>query len=131
MYTQTPIPPNTHPTPHTFNTPGGDSAGGNLALATLLLLRDAYAGTIPLPAGALLFSPWVNITDVHPAEGLGAPFFGHDIVSPCKAHDFREAYVGHGGDVLEACRNPLVSPALANVHGLPPMWINAGGWLLP
>jgi acetyl esterase/lipase len=35
----------------------GDSAGGGLALALLMYLRDnAY----PLPAGAILMSPWVG-----------------------------------------------------------------------
>lgn len=35
----------------------GDSAGGGLALALLLYLRDnAY----PLPAGGILLSPWVG-----------------------------------------------------------------------
>ena len=37
---------------------GGDSAGGNLAVATLCSLRDAGD---PLPAGALLFCPWVDL----------------------------------------------------------------------
>ena len=35
----------------------GDSAGGGLCLALLMYLRDnAY----PLPAGAILMSPWVG-----------------------------------------------------------------------
>ena len=99
-----------------------------------------------MPAGALLLSPWVDLTSTHPAEGLQQPFFGHDIISPCKAAEFRRyithpvgmarsllathhklcrAYVG-GAHVGEACLNPLVSPALGSLYGLPPMWINAG-----
>jgi acetyl esterase/lipase len=35
-----------------------DSAGGGLALATLLWIRDAG---LPLPAGAFLFSPWTDL----------------------------------------------------------------------
>lgn len=35
----------------------GDSAGGGLALALLLYLRD---NDYPLPAGSMLFSPWVG-----------------------------------------------------------------------
>ena len=37
---------------------GGDSAGGGLALATLVALRDRGE---PLPAGAILFSPWTDL----------------------------------------------------------------------
>ena len=36
----------------------GDSSGGGLALALLLSLRDAGA---PMPAGAVLFSPWTDL----------------------------------------------------------------------
>jgi len=35
----------------------GDSAGGGLALALLMYLRD---NDYPLPAGAILMSPWVG-----------------------------------------------------------------------
>ncbi|MDG2495507.1 MAG: alpha/beta hydrolase [Alphaproteobacteria bacterium] len=38
---------------------GGDSAGGGLALALMLKLRDE--GT-PLPAGAIMMSPWVDMS---------------------------------------------------------------------
>ena len=37
----------------------GDSAGGNLALVTLLRARDAR---LPLPGGAVLLSPWTDLT---------------------------------------------------------------------
>ena len=37
----------------------GDSAGGGLALATLMYLRD---NQYPLPSGAILQSPWVDLT---------------------------------------------------------------------
>jgi acetyl esterase/lipase len=35
----------------------GDSAGGGLCLALLMYLRD---NNYPLPAGAILMSPWVG-----------------------------------------------------------------------
>ena len=37
----------------------GDSAGGGLVLATLMYLRDEG---YPLPSGAILMSPWVDLT---------------------------------------------------------------------
>jgi acetyl esterase/lipase len=38
---------------------GGDSAGGGLCLATMMYLRD---NGMPLPCGAILMSPWVDLT---------------------------------------------------------------------
>lgn len=38
----------------------GDSAGGNLAIRSVLSLRDAGAG---MPAAVLLFSPWADLTN--------------------------------------------------------------------
>jgi acetyl esterase/lipase len=37
----------------------GDSAGGGLTLATMMYLRD---NGLPLPSGAIVMSPWVDLT---------------------------------------------------------------------
>ncbi|CAG8795170.1 38689_t:CDS:2 [Gigaspora margarita] len=42
----------------------GESAGGGLALATLLFLRDAG---LPLPGGVIGMSPWVDLTHSMPS----------------------------------------------------------------
>ncbi|KZP24716.1 alpha/beta-hydrolase [Athelia psychrophila] len=42
----------------------GDSAGGGLALAVLTILRDLHR---PQPAGAVLISPWVDLTHSFPS----------------------------------------------------------------
>ncbi|KAJ7178959.1 Alpha/Beta hydrolase protein [Mycena filopes] len=42
----------------------GDSAGGGLCLSTLAILRDMG---IPLPSGAVLISPWVDLTHSFPS----------------------------------------------------------------
>ncbi|CAG8470126.1 97_t:CDS:2 [Dentiscutata heterogama] len=42
----------------------GESAGGGLTLATLLFLRDAG---LPLPGGAVVLSPWVDLTHSMPS----------------------------------------------------------------
>jgi alpha/beta hydrolase fold len=42
----------------------GDSAGGNLTLALLTLIRDL---DLPMPAGATLISPWVDLTHSFPS----------------------------------------------------------------
>lgn len=48
----------------------GDSAGGGMVVALLTLLRDQG---LPLPAGAILLSPWVDLTHSFPSlSGDGA-----------------------------------------------------------
>ncbi|KAG8899314.1 hypothetical protein FRB99_006814, partial [Tulasnella sp. 403] len=42
----------------------GDSAGGNLCLSLLVILRDMG---LPMPAGAVLISPWVDLTHSFPS----------------------------------------------------------------
>lgn len=42
----------------------GDSSGGGLVLALMVLLRDA---ALPLPAGSVLISPWVDLTHSFPS----------------------------------------------------------------
>jgi acetyl esterase/lipase len=94
----------------------GDSAGGNLALALLLRLRDA--GT-PLPSGAALLSP---VTDLaltgmsHVTRKAVDPYFGRAGLSA-----FVASYVG-----AHDPREPYISPLYANLDSLPPMLIHAG-----
>ncbi len=95
---------------------GGDSAGGNLALALMLRLRAA--GT-PLPAGAVLLSP---ITDLaltgasHTTHKAEDPYFAHVELGPTIAQ-----YVGAADRT-----SPYLSPLRADLGGLPPMLIHAG-----
>ncbi|KAF1829665.1 alpha/beta-hydrolase [Decorospora gaudefroyi] len=44
----------------------GDSAGGGMVLSMLVILRDQG---LPLPAGAILISPWVDLTHSFPSLG--------------------------------------------------------------
>lgn len=44
----------------------GDSAGGGMVLSLLVVLRDQG---VPLPAGAILLSPWVDLTHSFPSLG--------------------------------------------------------------
>lgn len=94
----------------------GDSAGGGLALAALLALRDAGD---PLPAGAVLFSPWTDLAatgaSVTTNDGRDPMFHGRAIAPAGKL------YTG-SADV----RNPYVSPLYGRLDGLPPLFIQAG-----
>lgn len=94
----------------------GDSAGGNLVLALLLELRDRGEA---LPAGAVLFSPWVDLRCTAKSFETNADA---DVL-------FREAmlrdaagYAG-GGDPSQ----PSLSPLRAELAGLPPLYLQVGG----
>lgn len=52
----------------------GDSAGGGLTLATIMYLRDHG---FPLPCGAIVMSPWVDLTmscDSWETNAVSLPF---------------------------------------------------------
>lgn len=94
----------------------GDSAGGGLAVATLLALRDAGER---LPAAAVLLSPFLDVTgsgaSMKTRAGQDPWFSPADL--PVIAHQYCEPHQQ---------RFPLVSPVFANVEGLPPMLIQVG-----
>ncbi len=94
----------------------GDSAGGGLAVATMLALRDAGE---PLPAGAALISPWTDLTfsgASHDTRLELDPMCSRTSLAPSA-----KAYVGAGDP-----KAPLVSPAHADLEGLPPLVIHVG-----
>ena len=95
----------------------GDSAGGGLALTLLHTLRDAGEA---LPAGAVLISPFLDLTASAAAlterAGLDPVFTPHAIRS------FATVYL-NGADP----RDPAASPLLGSQVGLPPLLIQAGG----
>ncbi|MBP6903155.1 MAG: alpha/beta hydrolase fold domain-containing protein [Burkholderiaceae bacterium] len=94
----------------------GDSAGGGLALATALALRDAG---LPQPAALVLLSPWVDMADgALPAQ---APP-GEAMLSQAWAQACGAFYRGPG----VAADDPRVSPLRADLRGLPPVLIQAG-----
>lgn len=84
----------------------GDSAGGGLALSTLIALRDENA---PLPAGAVLIAPWV---DLAAPRARDAARHGQRRLA--------QAYVGDG-----PLDHPLASALYADLRGLPPLLIQA------
>ncbi len=95
----------------------GDSAGGGLTMALLISLRDQG---LPLPASAVLFSPWTDLA------GTGNSYrrlAGMDpMLSPEGLDEMAAAYAG-----AEDLRHPLISPLYANLSGLPPVLIQVGG----
>ncbi len=95
---------------------GGDSAGGGLALAMMLALRDAG---VELPAAAALFSPWTDLAAT--GESLiknddRCALFRGDKIGPGALY-----YLGTADP-----RNPLASPLYGDLKGLPPLLIHVG-----
>lgn len=94
----------------------GDSAGGGLAVATLLALRDRG---LPQPAAGVCISPWVDLTC------SGATYATKAAVDPIVTREgvgaMAQAYVGAGDP-----KAPLVSPLYADLAGLPPLLIQVG-----
>lgn len=94
----------------------GDSAGGGLALATLVALRDQ---DLPLPCGAALISPWTDLTmtaETYDTRGHLDPMIARESLTLSAL-----AYLG-GTDP----KTPLASPLFAELGGLPPLAVHVG-----
>lgn len=105
-----------HATPSASVAFAGDSAGGGLAVSTMVAVRDAGE---PLPAAAVLMSPTVDLT----GSGLSMrERVAEDPVStPQLLARLAADYLG-GADP----RTPAASPLFASLVGLPPLHIEVG-----
>ncbi len=94
----------------------GDSAGGGLTVATVIALRDRG---LPLPAGIVCFSPWVDM------EGAGDSMQSRAEIDPIVQRDgllwFADLYLDGANP-----RDPLANPLHADLSGLPPALIQVG-----
>ncbi|MEM7552701.1 MAG: alpha/beta hydrolase [Cyanobacteria bacterium P01_A01_bin.84] len=98
----------------------GDSAGGNLALAMLLALRDMEPKKEKsLPVATLLISPFTDM------QGSGSTIQSKADVDLMVTPELIDAVVNMylpNGDTSK----PILSPILADLSGLPPMLIHVG-----
>lgn len=96
---------------------GGDSAGGNLALALSLKLKEEHRF---LPGGLLLYSPWTDLT------ASGKSYSSKADIDPILSMEYvqrmTECYASE-----EEITNPLVSPLFGDFTGFPPVYIQVGG----
>jgi len=92
----------------------GDSAGGNLTLATLLALRDRER---PLPAGGIALSAATDFT----LESESLKTVHDPIISAQTMPEFRKLYLGNSDPL-----NPLASPVFGDYRGIPPLLIQVG-----
>jgi monoterpene epsilon-lactone hydrolase len=95
----------------------GDSAGGGLAAALLLVIRDCGR---PAPAGAVLLSPLLDLAAT--GESMITKAAEDPMVSAANVRATAARYLGPDGDL----RSPLASPLYADLKGLPPLLIQVG-----
>jgi epsilon-lactone hydrolase len=96
----------------------GDSSGGGLAITTQLRARELG---LPLPAAAMPFSPWFDMEltgESYESNRDKDAFFYKEVVQ-----GLVEMLLGEGGNL----RDPLANPFHADLSGLPPIYIQAGG----
>jgi acetyl esterase/lipase len=96
---------------------GGDSAGGGLAAALLLSLRDRGCA---LPAAAVLLSAWTDLTaggESYATRAQADPIHQRAMILA-----MARQYLGRDGDAA----NPLASPLFGSLAGLPPLLLQVG-----
>ncbi|KAJ3789275.1 Alpha/Beta hydrolase protein [Lentinula aff. detonsa] len=99
----------------------GDSAGGGLALALLMYLRD---NQYDLPSAAILMSPWVDLTMSCESWDSNEPY---DIIPMPAPDDHLNPVSLYLGDNMEQyMTHPYASPLFGDFTGLPPLLIQAG-----
>lgn len=94
----------------------GDSAGGNLALALVLKLKQE--GRL-LPRGVILMSPWTDLTS------SGESFLANAQLDPVLDRQYIEGMIeayGAGRDLTD----PMISPLFGDFEGFPPVYIQVG-----
>lgn len=92
----------------------GDSAGGGLALATLVSLRDHGE---PLPSACVCFSPWTDLAATGASLDQNDPHCA--MFSAAGIRRARMLYVGKADPY-----DPRLSPLYADLRGLPPILVH-------
>lgn len=95
---------------------GGDSAGGGLAVSALISLRDKQ---VPLPAAAVLLSPWADLTCE--SATMVSKAQEDPSLTPAGLQAMARLYLAGAHPT-----NPLASPVHADLGGLPPLLIQVG-----
>lgn len=94
----------------------GTSAGGNLCLSLLLKLRDSRR---PLPKMAVCVCPWTDVGNS-----------GESIDKNERFDTLERSMIEAGARWLigeDSSLNPQISPIHADLRGLPPIYLQAGG----
>jgi len=94
---------------------GGSSAGGNLAAALTLMIRDRG---LPAPAGLVLLTPEVDLTESGDSFQTNALL---DVTLKGSLHNCNALYA-QGHDLTD----PYLSPLHGDLHGFPPTLVQTG-----
>lgn len=103
----------------------GDSAGGNLALALCLALRDEGRD---LPCGIIAISPWADLAGQggsYTYNLYNDPTFGIALGEAIERAGVPTTYAGE-----TALTEPYLSPVYGEYHDFPPMLLTVGGYEL-
>jgi epsilon-lactone hydrolase len=95
---------------------GGDSAGGGLTFAAMLMLKDKNES---LPFKAFAFSPWLDLSV--PAYHGEIDLNNDPMLDPEAVYVWANRYL-----VNEDSKNPYASPLYGDLKGLPPILIHIG-----
>ena len=94
----------------------GDSAGGNATINLMLFARDR---DVPMPAGGIVISPWIDLGQ------SGETYSTREGIDPMVTllgiKSQAASYLGGMDPNL-----PVASPIYADVHGLPPIYVVVG-----
>jgi acetyl esterase/lipase len=94
----------------------GDSAGGGLTAACLIDLRNKQ---LPLPAAAVLISPWLDMSLT--GESMVTNDEKDSSISAISMPRTRELFISE-----DQMKDPLASPLEADLGGLPPLLLQVG-----
>jgi len=96
----------------------GDSAGGALAITTVLCARDRG---LPLPVASMPISPWTDM------EITGSTVTTNEtkdhFVKRAVIEHMSAGFLGEGGNR----KDPLATPLYADLSSLPPFYVQVGG----
>ena len=98
-------------------TTSGDSAGANLAIATVLKLRD---DAIVLPGAVIVFSPWLDMEQI--GTTLETNHATDALVNKAILQGMTGMFLGETGSRT----NPLANPLKASYQGFPRLYIAVG-----
>ena len=97
----------------------GDSAGGGLAITTILRAREQG---LPMPAATIPLSPWLDM------DAVGGTFETNKdkdvLVAAEIIQGMAATFLGEKGNR----KDPLANPLHADLRGFPPVYIQVGGY---
>jgi acetyl esterase/lipase len=102
----------------------GDSAGATLTIAFLRYITNLPSSgpSLPLPVAALLWSPWVNVSDVDHINR--SRNMGIDSIEPCICIWGTQALTDHSTAIKPS--NPYISPLQSPFYIPIPTWVLIG-----